>query len=368
MVNKSNFWKDKKVFVTGHTGFKGSWLSLWLKNLGADVTGFSLAPPTEINLFDLTSLKSEINSITGNILNFEKLRNAIKESKPEIVIHMAAQSLVRESYKDPILTYETNVMGTVNILETIRQIGGVKVVVNVTSDKCYENKEWLWGYRETDSMGGYDPYSSSKGCAELVTSAYRRSFFNSKDFDKHGLALSSARAGNVIGGGDFSQDRLIPDIVRAAINKEKLTIRYPHSIRPWQHVLEPLNGYLTLCEKLYKQPKDYCGSWNFGPSDFDIKPVSWILDKFTEYWEEKILFDIEKGEKPHEASLLKLDSSKSNMLLDFSPKLNIEKALSITVDWYKAYKNKEDMKNFTIEQIKYYEGLSHSFESGNPIK
>lgn len=355
MVNKSNFWQGKKVFITGHTGFKGSWISLWLKKLGAEVTGYSLNPPTEVNMFELLSLKDEINSITGNIINFEKLRGAIKDAKPEIVIHMAAQSLVRESYKDPVLTYETNVMGTVNILEAMRQVDGIKVLLNITSDKCYENRDWLWGYREADSMGGYDPYSSSKGCAELITSAYRRSFFNPKEIEKHGLAISSARAGNVIGGGDFSQDRLIPDIIRAALNKEKLTIRYPHSTRPWQHVLEPLNGYLMLCERLYKTPKDYCGAWNFGPSDYDIKPVSWILDKFSENWGEKIPFDIEKNEKPHEASILKLDSSKANMLLGYIPKLNIEDTLSITSDWYKAYKNKENMKQFTISQIEYYE-------------
>ncbi len=347
------FWQGKKILLTGHSGFKGTWLSLWLNKLGAEVIGYSIDPPSEINMFDLVNLKNQVKSIYGDVNDLEKLNQVIKNEKPEILIHMAAQSLVRKSYENPKETFMTNVMGTVNILEAVRASGSIKVVVNITSDKCYENKEWLWGYRENDSMGGYDPYSSSKGCSELVTSAYRQSFFNSSN----DIALASCRAGNVIGGGDFAIDRLIPDIVRSAINNQVLQIRNPQAIRPWQHVLEPLSGYMTLIQKMYEAKNSFSEAWNFGPKDSDVKSVQWILENFSDYWEKKdkkISWKVDGNENPHEAKLLKLDCSKSNIKLNWSPKFTIHEALEMSVDWYHAYKNKENMNNFTLNQIDKY--------------
>ncbi len=353
-----DFWKNKKVLVTGHTGFKGVWLSLWLKELGANVVGYSLNPPTEINMFEIVSLKNEIKSINGNILDLENLKNIINENKPEIVIHMAAQSLVRQSYKDPIETYSVNVIGTANVLEAVRTAGFVKAVVNVTSDKCYENKEWEQGYKESDSMGGYDPYSSSKGCAELVTNAYRQSFFNPDNYKSHGTALASARAGNVIGGGDFANDRMIPDIVRSVLFNSELLIRNPKAIRPWQFVLEPLSGYLLLAEKLYKNGPKYASAWNFGPDETDTKTVDWVLNEFSKIWEsedKKINWKVDSLANPHEAKLLMLDCSKAKDVLKWNYRLSLNEALSFTAKWYLAYKNKEDMKKFSINQIKKYQ-------------
>ncbi len=348
----SQFWKDKKVLLTGHTGFKGSWLSLWLQKLGVKLVGFSKYIPTKPSLFELANVEDGMISIMGDVCDFNHLKEIIKEHRPEIVIHMAAQSLLRQSYKDPIETYSTNVMGTVNLLEAIRTVGKIRVVINVTSDKCYENKESPTGYKENDPMGGYDPYSSSKGCAELVTSSFRNSFFNPAEYEKHGVALASARAGNVIGGGDWSAERLIPDIMRGILEKRTIKIRSPHAIRPWQYVLEPLSGYMLLVEKLWNHGTEYMDGWNFGPTDEDIKPVSWIVEKLSQQWGKGLRWKLDGTEHPHEANYLKLDCSKAKMKLSWSPKTNLETALWLVVEWYKQYEQKNDIRKHTEEQIK----------------
>ncbi|PSU63850.1 CDP-glucose 4,6-dehydratase [Photobacterium phosphoreum] len=348
------FWQGKRVFVTGHTGFKGSWLSLWLQEMGAIVKGFSLAPPTTPSLYVEANVSVGMSSIEGDIRDFLHLRQAIYEFKPEIVFHMAAQPLVRLSYDDPIDTYSTNVMGTVHLLEAVKQIGGVKAVVNITSDKCYENREWVWGYREDEAMGGYDPYSNSKGCAELVASSYRQSFFNKDKYDQHGCALASVRAGNVIGGGDWAADRLIPDMLQAFSNKKVVEIRSPHAIRPWQHVLEPLSGYLTVAEKLYDQGCAYAEGWNFGPRDEDAKPVEWIVEHLSALWGHDALWQLSDGEHPHEAHYLKLDCSKADMRLNWHPVWNLEQTLNKIVNWQKAWLSNQDMKQYTLNEIKEY--------------
>ena len=304
------FFQNKKVLVTGHTGFKGSWLCILLNELGADVYGYALMPPTNPSLYNEAQIDKIVNSTIGDIRDFDLLTTTIKRIKPEIVFHMAAQPLVRYSYQNPRETYEVNVMGTVNLLEAIRLTGGVKAVVNITTDKCYENKEWHWGYRENEPMGGYDPYSNSKGCSELVTSAYRSSFFNSNDFGKHGVALASARAGNVIGGGDWAEDRLIPDFIRSISKGEKVKIRSPYAIRPWQHVLEPLSGYLLLSKKLYEEGINFTGAWNFGPDDNDAKNVEYVVQTFCSYWGKEAEYELDTDHQPHEAHYLKLDCSK----------------------------------------------------------
>ena len=357
MVNK-DFWKGKRVFITGHTGFKGSWLSLWLHFLGTEVTGYSLGPPTDPSLFVLADLAKRIRSIEGDIRDFQSLLGSMHQCRPEVVIHMAAQAIVRKSYKDPLETYSTNIMGTVNLLEAIRRTGGVKVTVNVTSDKCYENKEWMWGYRETDPMGGFDPYASSKGCAELITAAYRRSFFNPSEIEKHGVGVASVRAGNVIGGGDWAVDRLIPDIMTSFLNGKPVFIRSPKAIRPWQHVLDPLSGYLLLVEKLYKQRPEFADSWNFGPLDDDSKPVSWIVEHIAALWGNGARFEIDQNDNPHEATYLKLDCTKAKNLLGWKPRVDIHQALDWTVSWYKQYKdNPYSVYDFTLYQIHQYEKL-----------
>ncbi|MFC4599692.1 CDP-glucose 4,6-dehydratase [Cohnella hongkongensis] len=299
ILGDSSFWENKKVFVTGHTGFKGSWLSLWLSHKGARVTGYSLSPPTSPSLFKLAKVESQIEkSILGNIIDYDRLNSALQEAQPEIVIHMAAQPLVRESYKSPLETYQVNVMGTVNLFEAIRNTESVRAVVNVTTDKCYQNNEWEWGYRENEPLGGYDPYSSSKACSELVTAAYRNSFFPKDLYASHGVAIASARAGNVIGGGDWATDRLIPDVIRSMLKREKVTIRNPHSIRPWQHVLEPLGGYMLLAELLYEHGTQYGEAWNFGPEDQDVKPVQWIVENLAYKWGlSSELYDIDRNSK-----------------------------------------------------------------------
>lgn len=350
----SRFWQDKKVFVTGHTGFKGSWLSLWLDSLGADVTGYALEPPTEPSLFDLCRLKEIIHSVRGDVRDLDQLTSAMVKAKPEIVIHMAAQSLVRESYRIPVETYAVNVMGTVNLLESVRNCKGVKAVVNVTTDKCYENREWVWGYRENEPMGGYDPYSNSKGCSELVTSAYRSSFFNQRDYPLHGVAVASARAGNVIGGGDWAADRLIPDSVRALLKGEKIRIRNPYAIRPWQHVLEPLSGYLILAQSLYEKGTDFAEGWNFGPNDEDARPVEWIIKKMCEKWGNNSSYAIDKGDHPHEAHYLRLDCSKAKAELEWHPRWDLEKAIDSIIEWTHAYKDKSDLRQASMSQIEAY--------------
>ncbi len=352
-VNKE-FWNKKRVLITGHTGFKGSWLSIILHKLGSDVYGYALEPPTNPSLFKEARIWKFINSQIGDIRDYDELTNYVQVVKPEIIIHMAAQPLVRESYKNPVETYGINVMGTVHLLEAVRQCPGIKAVVNVTTDKCYENKEWHWGYRENEPMGGYDPYSNSKGCSELVTSAYRNSFFNSKDYQNHGVALASARAGNVIGGGDWATDRLIPDFVRAISTGKEVKIRSPYAIRPWQHVLEPLIGYLMLAEKLFSDGPVFAEAWNFGPDDSDAKSVAWITKRFSELWGNDFSYIIDKDPQPHEASYLKLDCSKAKADLGWNPKWHLEKAMEATSEWYKTWLAGKDIRSFTESQIDYY--------------
>lgn len=351
VMQSTTFWRGKKVLVTGHTGFKGSWLTLWLQALGAKVTGYALAPDTTPNLFELARVADGIDSVISDIRDRHAVLNAMKAASPEIVIHMAAQPLVRESYASPVETYETNVMGTVHVLEAVRHVPGVKSVVIVTTDKCYENHEWEWGYRENEAMGGYDPYSSSKGCAELVTAAYRRSFFNPSTYATHGVAIASARAGNVIGGGDWATDRLIPDIMRAIMREERVRIRSPHAIRPWQHVLEPLSGYLLLAEKLYSEQSRYAEAWNFGPNDADARPVQAIVERLTSQWGDGASWALDGDEHPHEATFLKLDCSKARNRLGWQPRWNLERALDEIVAWYRAAARQEDMRAVTLEQI-----------------
>ena len=350
-------WKGKKVFLTGHTGFKGAWLSVWLDSLGAKVTGYALKPPTKPSLFELAGLARRIKSNIGDVRDAAKIKRALLAAKPEIVIHMAAQPLVRESYRVPAETYSTNVMGTVNLLEAVRACGSVKAVVNVTTDKCYENKEHLRSYKEGEPLGGYDPYSSSKACSELVTSAYRNSFFNPADYKKHGVALASARAGNVIGGGDWAADRLIPDIIRAVLRGEKVLIRNPYSIRPWQHVLEPLAGYLRLAESLYTGGIRYAGAWNFGPDSGDARDVEWIVKRMFSAWPEAPGYVIDKGRHPHEANFLKLDSSKARRELAWKPRWHIGQAIDKIVSWTRDYQDGKDMREVCLGQIRDYTAI-----------
>lgn len=347
MINPS-FWKGKRVFVTGHTGFKGGWICLWLKHLGAEVIGYSLEPATVPSLFEVADVGEGMQSIIGDIRDHAKLSKTIFESKPDVVIHMAAQPLVRYSYAQPAETYEVNVMGTVYLLEAVRANPSVKAVVNVTTDKCYENREWVWGYRENEAMGGVDPYSSSKGCAELVTSAYRQSFF-----EPAGIALASARAGNVIGGGDWAVDRLIPDFLRAMDAGKTLNIRSPQAVRPWQHVLEPLSGYLMLAEQLYSNGASFAEGWNFGPSDDDSRTVSWIINRMAEIRKD-INWQCDEAPQLHEANLLKLDSSKARRQLNWQPVWRLQTALQKTLEWHEAWRNAEDMQAVSLAQINDY--------------
>lgn len=351
----SEFWRHRRVFLTGHTGFKGGWLSLCLQDLGAELTGYALPPATNPNLFNSACVAEGMNSVIGDIRDYVALREAMLRARPEIVIHMAAQPLVRYSYTNPIETYSVNVMGTVQVLEAVREIGGVRSVVNITSDKCYENREWVWGYRESDPMGGHDPYSSSKGCAELVTSAYRNSYFNPSQYGLHQTGLASARAGNVIGGGDWAEDRLLPDIVRAFINRREVIIRSPKATRPWQHVLEPLWGYLRLSEQLFINGNAYSEPWNFGPDDSDVRPVKWVAEAAARRWGEGSGVRIDPpASAPHEAHQLKLDSSKSRERLEWCPRWRIDQAIDRTIDWYKAAQRQENMRRFTLGQIRDY--------------
>lgn len=353
MINPS-FWHGKKVFVTGHTGFKGSWLCLWLEKMGAIVRGYSLPAPTEPSLFETASVSRRLVSEEGDIRDFFHLRESLNDFKPEIVFHMAAQPLVRLSYDEPIETYSTNVMGTVYVLEAIKQVGGVKAIVNITSDKCYENREWVWGYREDEAMGGYDPYSNSKGCAELVAAAYRNSFFNPEKYREHGTALASVRAGNVIGGGDWAKDRLIPDILRSFENQKPVIIRNPHSIRPWQHVLEPLSGYLLVAQKLYTDGTAYAEGWNFGPNEMDATPVQSIVETMVELWGDGASWQLDGQEHPHEAHYLKLDCSKAKMRMGWHPRWDLNTTLTRIVAWHKAWLTGSDMREYTLNEINEY--------------
>ncbi len=347
-MNKG-FWNGKKVLLTGHTGFKGSWLAFWLKTMGAKVCGYSLAPETEPNLFENLKIETGIESVIGDIRDLPNFEKVIRDFQPQIVFHLAAQPLVRRSYRQPLETYTTNVIGTINVLEAIRQTDSVKSVVVVTTDKVYENKEWLWAYRETERLGGFDPYSNSKACAELAVSAYRNSFFAGGE-----TLIVTARAGNVIGGGDWSEDRLLPDVFRSLVFGAPLSIRNPNSIRPWQHVLEPLSGYLLLAEKLYSGEKDFADAWNFGPSEEDSKPVGWVLEEIRKIWAADVNWEIAEGNQPHEANLLKLDSAKAKNKLRWIPKLSLTEAIEMTVDWYKNFKENKDLIELTQKQIEVY--------------
>jgi CDP-glucose 4,6-dehydratase len=354
VVVSQTFWQGKRVLLTGHTGFKGSWLSLWLQSMGARLVGYALTPPTNPSLFEVAEVGKGMLSIIGDIRDMEHLSAVFAEHRPEIIFHMAAQPLVRRSYVDPVETYSTNVMGTVHLLEAVRSTPSVRAVVNVTSDKCYENKEWVWGYRESEPMGGFDPYSNSKGCAELVTAAYRNSFFNPAKYSKHHVALATARAGNVIGGGDWAEDRLIPDILKAISENRPVVIRSPHAIRPWQHVLEPLSGYLLLAQKLYEEGIAYAEPWNFGPNDEDAQPVQWIVEHLTQQWGDSASWQLDQGNHPHEAHYLKLDCSKAKMRFDWQPRWNLAHTLEMIVAWQRAYLAKENMRTVTLKQIEQF--------------
>lgn len=351
------FWKKRKVLITGHTGFKGSWLSLWLQQMGAQVIGYSLSSPSNPSLFDQAGVSKGMESIHGDVRDLGRMISVVARHRPEIIIHMAAQALVRHSYYNPVETFSTNVMGTVNVLEANRQVRSARVMIIVTSDKCYEDREWFWGYRESDPMGGHDPYSSSKGCAELVAAAYRKSFFPDADYSLHGVAIASVRAGNVIGGGDWASDRIIPDVMRALIGKKAAIIRNPNAVRPWQYVLEPLHGYLCLSERMWEKGAEFGGGWNFGPSDRDARPVSWIVETLIDLWGEGAGWEIDGDIKFRETHCLKLDCSKARNLLGWSTKLDLYTALSRTVDWYKAFQQKEDMRRFTEWEIARYEEI-----------
>ena len=364
MINAS-FWKGKRVFLTGHTGFKGSWLSLWLSQMGAKVTGYALAPSTTPNMYELTRLDELVESYIADINDKEKLKNAVYDANPEIVIHMAAQPLVGTSYKDPVSTFQTNVQGTVNLLEAVRnaiQKGRkIQAVVNVTTDKCYENKEWLWGYREFDPLGGKDPYSASKACSEIVTAAYRHSFFHPNQINDHGVVLASARAGNVIGGGDWSHDRLIPQCLEAIVNQNEIKLRRPNAVRPWQHVLEPLSGYLLLIQKIYEGKETYADAWNFGPEYNDCRSVGEVVNQLIKMCGSDIKIESFTDTPYQESDLLMLDCSKAKSILGWQPLWNLKNALQYIVEWHMAYQNDENMRAITVGQInQYMSGLAVS--------
>jgi CDP-glucose 4,6-dehydratase len=358
LVNEA-IWRGKRVFLTGHTGFKGGWLAVWLASKGAIVRGYALDPYTTPSFFTEAKVGTLIEDIRGDIRNPETLEPALRDFAPEVVFHLAAQPLVRYSYQDPIGTFETNVIGTARVLDAVRRTPSVRAVVSVTTDKCYENKEWLWGYRETDPLGGYDPYSSSKACAEIVSAAYRQSYFPVEKLSDHHCAIATARAGNVIGGGDWSTDRLIPDLVRGFLANEPVCIRRPKAIRPWQHVLEPLCGYIQLGEKLLSpEPARYATAYNFGPSDDDAQPVGWIVERMVKYWGGDARWTLDPDPGVHEAGYLKLDASRARTELEWHPRLDLDTALRWLVDWYKSWQSGTDMQRFTLEQIQAYEGLT----------
>jgi CDP-glucose 4,6-dehydratase len=349
------FWKGRKVFITGHTGFKGSWLSLWLQRLSADVVGYSLPAPTSPALYDVAGVASGMESIAGDVRDYPRLRESLEKHRPEIVFHMAAQSVVRLSYQDPIDTYSTNVMGTVNLLEAMRHVPGRTAVVNVTSDKSYENKEWIWGYRETDRLGGYDPYSNSKACSELVTQAFGDSFFSAAAGKDTGKSIASARAGNVIGGGDWTHDQLVPDVVNAFREGRPAVLRNPQAVRPWQFVLDCLGGYMTLAEKLTLEGTRYAGPWNFGPHQDDTLSVRDLVERLIGKWPGKASWAQDSASHPHEAGSLRLDTSKTVQQLGWRPRLVVTEALDWIVDWYARYFQGEKAKALCLEQIRRFE-------------
>ena len=352
-------YENRKILITGHTGFKGGWMSLWLSMLGAEVVGYSLEPPSKPSLFETIGLSKDfVEDIRGDVREFAKLYKVFSEYRPDIVFHLAAQPLVRLSYREPILTYETNVMGTVNVLEAARQTESVRVIVNVTSDKCYENKEWVWGYRENDPMGGHDPYSSSKGCSELITSAYSNSFFSPETYGKdHKMALASVRAGNVIGGGDWGEDRLVPDCVRSLSKGKEIVIRHPEAIRPWQHVLEPLFGYLLVGARLWTGGSHYSGAWNFGPSDDEVWTVEEVVREVIRLWGHGSSYQADPEKHVHEANWLKLDCSKARIKLGWKPRFSVAQSLKKSIDWYRLFyqgTEMEKLREFTEKQIQQY--------------
>lgn len=347
----SAFWQDKRVFLTGHTGFKGAWLALWLQRLGAKVTGFALDPPTQPSLFSDAGIATGMTDLRGDVRELSRLLSAMQVARPHVVFHLAAQSLVRESYTVPVDTYATNVLGTVHLLEAARQVPGIEAVLVVTSDKCYENREWMWGYRENEPMGGRDPYSSSKGCAELVTAAYRDSFF------VNGPQVATARAGNVIGGGDWAKDRLVPDAVKAFQQRLPLVVRNPQAVRPWQHVLEPLHGYLVLAEALCSREPEFASAWNFGPADQDAQSVAWVVDRLAAGWGEGARWEREVRPQPHEAVSLHLDWAKARHVLKWQPALRLPDALDWTMRWYQAYFRGQNARDLVERDIAAYEDL-----------
>jgi CDP-glucose 4,6-dehydratase len=350
-----SFWSNRRVYLTGHTGFKGGWMALWLARMGAKVHGYALPPEGTPNLFTAARVAEAVASEFGDIRNLEALEASVRAFEPEVIFHMAAQPLVRRSYADPLGTYSTNVMGTANVLDAVRRTPSVRAVVVVTSDKCYENREWQRGYREDDRLGGHDPYSNSKACAELVTAAYRSSFFGVTKSACREVALASARAGNVIGGGDWSEDRLIPDLVRGSLSGKPVAIRNPEATRPWQHVLEPLAGYLTLAEHLLERGGEFAKGWNFGPAEEDAWPVGRLADAMVAAWGDGAAWMQDAGEHPHEAGYLKLDTSWARALLGWRPVLPLTESLSWVVEWYKAESRGDDMHAFTLRQIAEFE-------------
>jgi CDP-glucose 4,6-dehydratase len=350
-------WQGRRVFLTGHTGFKGSWLALWLSRLGAHIRGYALDPCTDPNLFNLARVNTVVEDVRGDVRDYAKLEASLTEFAPEVVFHLAAQPIVRRSYADPIGTYGTNVMGTVHLLEAIRKTPSVRAVVCVTTDKCYQNRGWIWPYRESDPLGGHDPYASSKACAEIVSAAYRSSFFPIERLHEHHVALATARAGNVIGGGDWSEDRLIPDLIRGFRSGQPVLIRRPNAIRPWQHVLESLQGYLMLAQELLAQPARFASAYNFGPSDEDVWPVERIADKLVGIWGNGASWIRDSGPSVHEDQVLRLDARKARVELRWQPRLKIETALEWTMAWYRAWNHGDDMAEFTEKQIVEYERL-----------
>lgn len=368
LVVPAPFWRNRRVFLTGHTGFKGGWMALWLSSMGAQVRGFALDPATTPSLFHDAKIGSLIDDVRGDIRDASRLDRAMQEFAPEVIFHMAAQPLVRFSYQDPIGTYETNVIGTARVLDAVRRAPSVRAVVSVTTDKCYENKEWIWPYRETDPLGGYDPYSASKACAEIVSASFRQSFFPVNQLRRpggHQVAVATARAGNVIGGGDWSTDRLLPDLVRGFLSGAPVAIRRPHAIRPWQHVLEPLHGYLTLAEKLLSDGPEasrFATAYNFGPTEDDARPVAWIAERMTNFWGNKASWVLDEDpNSPHEATYLRLDASRARHDLQWTPKLRLDTALEWLVAWYRTWQTApESIQDFSLRQIAQYLALQAS--------
>jgi CDP-glucose 4,6-dehydratase len=351
------FWRGKRVLITGHTGFKGSWLSLWLQSLGCEVTGYALPSSTAPNLFEMARVAAGMRSVLGDVRDAQALSKTVMETQPEIVFHLAAQALVRQSYRDPVETFQTNVMGTTHLLEAVRVSKGVKAVVNVTTDKCYENREWIWPYREDEALGGHDPYSASKACSELVTSAYRRSFFANERYAEHGVALASARAGNVIGGGDWSADRLIPDTIRAFSQGEVVQIRYPNAVRPWQHVLDPLAGYLMLAQRLYEDGPPYAQAWNFGPAQQDAQAVKYLVEQMAALWGQGARYEVLDQAVAHEAHTLRLDTTKAQLQLGWQPRIPLSRALNMTLDWVRQTQSGAQASELCQQQIQSYSSI-----------